>query len=42
MGAIDSTSIQSCMETSVLGWEFDPPPEVEYVHTYQGRVGEAW
>jgi hypothetical protein len=31
-----------CVEEKLLEWEFDPPPEVDYLHTYQGRVGEAW
>lgn len=32
----------SCVETKVYKWEFDPPPEVTYTHTYNGMVGEAW
>lgn len=31
-----------CIETSIYKWEFDPAPEVEYVHTYTGKVGEAF
>jgi len=31
-----------CVEKLLLEWEFDPAPEVPYVHTYNGRVGEAW
>lgn len=31
-----------CVEESVYRWEFDPPPEVEYTHTYTGKVGEAF
>lgn len=32
----------SCVEESVYKWEFDPPPEVQYTHTYTGKVGEAF
>jgi hypothetical protein len=32
----------SCVEEKVYKWEFDPPPEVTYTHTYNGQVGEAW
>lgn len=32
----------SCVEERVYKWEFDPPPEVTYTHTYNGQVGEAW
>lgn len=31
-----------CVEEKAYKWEFDPPPEVTYTHTYNGRVGEAW
>lgn len=31
-----------CIVTKIYKWEFDPPPEVTYTHTYNGRVGEAW
>ncbi len=41
-GAVDSGGMKSCIETSVTEWEFDPPPEVDYVHTYRGQVGEAF
>jgi hypothetical protein len=32
----------ACVEERVFKWEFDPPPEVTYTHTYNGQVGEAW
>lgn len=32
----------SCVETKIYKWEFDPPPEVTYTHTYNGTIGEAW
>lgn len=41
-GEVDSASMKSCIETSVTEWAFDPPPEVEFVHTYRGQVGEAF
>ncbi len=31
-----------CVEESAYKWEFDPPPEIEYTHTYSGKVGEAF
>lgn len=31
-----------CLESILLEWEFDPPPEVTFTHTYNGQVGEAW
>ncbi len=31
-----------CLEEMVTNWEFDPPPEVEYTHTYSVELGEAW
>ena len=41
-GELDSASMKSCIETSVTEWEFDPPPEIDFVHTYRGTVGEAF
>jgi len=41
-GEHDPANMKSCIETSVTEWEFDPPPEVEFVHTYRGQVGEAF
>ncbi|HFE45773.1 MAG TPA: hypothetical protein ENJ18_09845 [Nannocystis exedens] len=32
----------SCVENAIYKWEFEVPPEVEYVHTYTGKVGEAF
>ena len=37
-----ASEFQSCAETKMYKWEFDPAPEVTYVHSYNGRVGEAW
>ncbi|MCA9661059.1 MAG: hypothetical protein KC486_22145 [Myxococcales bacterium] len=31
-----------CIERAIYKWEFEKPPEVEYVHTYTGQVGEAF
>ena len=31
-----------CIHDKLMDWEFDPPPEVDYVHTYTGEIGEAW
>ena len=38
----EADQFQSCAEGKVYKWEFDPPPEVTYTHSYNGRVGEAW
>lgn len=34
--------LQACIVDSIASWEFDPAPEVEYVHTYKGQIGEAF
>lgn len=31
-----------CVQEAVKEWEFEPAPETAYVHTYAGKVGEAW
>ncbi len=40
--ARDADQFGQCVEQKVYKWEFDPPPETTYTHTYNGRVGEAW
>jgi hypothetical protein len=42
LGEYDSSGMKKCIQDSIADWEFNPPPEVEYVHTYNGRVGEAF
>ncbi len=42
VGQHDSANMKACIESSVVQWEFDPPPEIDFVHTYRGRVGEAF
>lgn len=32
----------SCIQEAVKEWEFEPAPEAQYVHSYSGKVGEAW
>lgn len=32
----------TCAEQAMYVWEFNPAPEVEYVHTYFGKLGEAF
>lgn len=32
----------ACIQEAVKEWEFEPAPEAEYIHTYTGKVGEAW
>lgn len=31
-----------CVQEAAKEWEFDPAPETEYIHSYSGKVGEAW
>ena len=38
----EASHFKSCLEKVLLEWEFDPPPEVAFTHTYNGQVGEAW
>ncbi len=38
----EADQFDECLEELLLVWEFDPAPEVQYTHTYQGQVGEAW
>lgn len=40
--AREADQFPSCVEAKVYKWEFDPPPEVTYTHSYTGSVGEAW
>jgi hypothetical protein len=42
LGEVASDGMKSCISESIKEWTFDPAPEVEYVHTYTGRVGEAF
>lgn len=42
LGAASSDGMTDCIKESITEWEFDPPPEVDYVHTYYGQVGEAF
>ncbi len=42
IGDLDPKAMESCIAGMIAEWEFEPAPEVEYVHTYQGQVGEAY
>lgn len=42
LGEVSSDGMKNCISSSISAWEFDPPPEVDYVHTYRGQVGEAF
>lgn len=42
LGEVSSDGMESCIAEAIAEWSFDPAPEVEYVHTYTGRVGEAF
>lgn len=38
----EARGFPECIRRATKEWEFSPPPERAYVHTYSGRVGEAW
>lgn len=40
--ARDADQFKPCIEEKMASWEFDPAPEIRYVHTHIGRMGEAW
>jgi hypothetical protein len=42
LGQVDSAGMTECIQGAIQDWEFDPPPEVDYVHTHKGQVGEAF
>jgi hypothetical protein len=42
LGQVSSDGMKGCIQDSITEWEFDPPPEVDYVHTHKGQVGEAF
>lgn len=42
LGAVSNDGMKECISSSIAEWEFDPAPEVDYVHTYNGQVGEAF
>jgi hypothetical protein len=42
LGERPPDELKQCIIDSIDEWEFDPAPEVEYVHTYNGQIGEAF
>lgn len=42
LGDIPTDEIDQCIRSAVALWEFSPPPEAVYVHTYNGLIGEAF
>jgi hypothetical protein len=42
VGTADPAGMKDCIIGAIAEWEFDPAPEVDYVHTYNGQVGEAF
>jgi hypothetical protein len=42
LGEVPADGLKSCIQAAIGEWEFEPAPEVEYVHTYRGQVGEAF
>jgi hypothetical protein len=41
-GPVDPSGLTECIVGVVPEWVFDPPPEVDYVHTYTAQIGEAF
>lgn len=42
IGQVSSEGMKACIQSSIAEWQFDPPPEAVYIHTYRGQVGEAF
>lgn len=42
MEELSPDGLKSCIVDAIASWEFEPAPEVEYVHTYKGQLGEAF
>ncbi len=41
-GELPPERLSQCIVDSIAQWVFDPAPEVDYVHTYKGQLGEAF
>ncbi|MBL4688171.1 MAG: hypothetical protein JKY37_26520 [Nannocystaceae bacterium] len=39
---LSSDELKRCIIDAIASWEFEPAPEVEYVHTYKAQLGEAF
>lgn len=39
---VPADNLKACIASAITEWVFDPPPEVDHVHTYKGQVGEAF
>jgi hypothetical protein len=42
IGEVPADNLSKCIVDAIGEWVFDPAPEVEHVHTYQGQLGEAF
>ncbi|MBC8070961.1 MAG: hypothetical protein IAG13_21735 [Deltaproteobacteria bacterium] len=42
IGEVPADKLKACVIGAIDEWVFDPAPEVDYVHTYRGQVGEAF
>lgn len=42
IGDVKPDGMKECVIAAIDEWVFDPAPEVDYVHTYRGQVGEAF
>ena len=38
----DADQFDDCLKRLLVEWQFEPPPEAAFVHTYNGEVGAAW
>lgn len=41
-GELPTDNLSKCIADSISEWVFDPAPEVDHIHTYQGQIGEAF
>ncbi|MBX7083122.1 MAG: hypothetical protein K1X88_28200 [Nannocystaceae bacterium] len=42
IGEVPTDGMEKCIVAAIDEWVFDPAPEVDYLHTYKGQVGEAF
>lgn len=42
IGEVPADNLSKCIVGAIAEWVFDPPPEVDHVHTYKGQIGEAF
>lgn len=42
IGEVLADNLSKCIVDAIGEWVFDPAPEVDHIHTYQGQIGEAF